>query len=148
MTLDEIPKEAMSDVGDAIKRICEGLGKAADEILTHSMSLAHKNQELSALKDDQALTEAKIRVKVSTAINEETRKAYYPNIDSQNAQILIETSEDDSYVNNELILLDTQLAIEMLKAKLTRLHEKRKDIGVEKEMILVIGSVSWIGDGA
>lgn len=121
--------------GVIISRIREDLEKAADEILELSKQLATKNQELNALKDDQALKEARIRAAVSTATNKETGRPRFPNVDAQNARVVVELSESDDYVGHKIILLDTQGEVEVLKAQLVRLHEKRKDARTEADLI-------------
>jgi septal ring factor EnvC (AmiA/AmiB activator) len=121
--------------GAVVSRIRKDLEEAADEILVISKELAQKNAELNALKDDQAVREARIRIIVSTAINEQNRPLY-PNVDSQNAAVIGKLKENDDYVGYEEILLGAQLDAEILKAQLIRLHEKRRDSRTEAELLV------------
>ena len=126
--------------GAIVSRIRNELRLPAEAILALSEDLAHLNQENGALKDDLALVEARIRVNVSTAVNE-NGKPKYPNVDAQNARVLVEMSESDNYVGKKILMLDKQLEIEMVKAKLNREHEKRRDSRTEAE--LLVGLHDW-----
>ena len=121
--------------GSVVSRIRKDLEEAADEILEASKKLAQKNQELNALKDDQASREAKWRVQAATALNAQN-KPQFANLDAQNAAVTLALKGDDDYVGHKIILLDTILEIEMLKAQLVRLHEKRRDSRTEAELLV------------
>ena len=121
--------------GTIVSRIRKELEDAAEQIFTESVALAKKNQELNALKDDQASREARIRMIISTALNEQNRPLY-PNVDAQNAAVIGKLKENDDYVGHKLILFDTLVEIEMLKARLVRLHEKRRDSRTEAELLV------------
>ena len=121
--------------GTIVSRIRKELEDAAEQIFTESVALAKKNQELNALKDDQASREARIRMIISTALNEQNRPLY-PNVDAQNAAVIGKLKENDDYVGHKIILFDTLVEIEMLKARLVRLHEKRRDSRTEAELLV------------
>jgi septal ring factor EnvC (AmiA/AmiB activator) len=121
--------------GSVVSRIRKDLEEAADKILELSKQVAKKNQELNALKDDQASREAKWRVQVATVLNEQN-KPKYANLDAQNAAVTMALNADDDYAGHKIIQLDTALEIEMLKAQLIRLHEKRRDSRTEAELLV------------
>jgi predicted phage tail protein len=121
--------------GTIVSRIRKELEEAADEILEISKVLAHKNHELNALKDDQASREAKWRVQVATVLNEQN-KPKYANLDAQNAAVTMALNADDDYGDHKVLQLDTALEIEMRKAQLIRLHEKRRDSRTEAELLV------------
>jgi hypothetical protein len=110
------------------------LDDAADEILKLSEDIARDDLLASEFKDQIALKEATIRVGVSTAMNKETGRARYPNIDAQNAETLIELEDEIDYSTIKNTLLDTLLGIEIKKAKRTRLEQRRHDVRTEVEL--------------
>jgi hypothetical protein len=110
------------------------LDTAADEILSISKELAEKTKLVNALKDDLATMEAEIRVNVCMQMNEQGRPKY-ANLDAQNAAVLIGMRNQP---DKKILLLESLCEIELLKAKLVRIHETRHDTRVEADLIAAL----------
>jgi len=110
------------------------LDTAADEILSISKELAEKTKLVNALKDDLSTMEAEIRVNVCMQMNEQGRPKY-ANLDAQNAAVLIGMRNQP---DKKILLLESLCEIELLKAKLVRIHETRHDTRVEADLIAAL----------
>ena len=110
------------------------LDTAADQILSVSKDLAEKTKLVNALKDDLSTMEAEIRVNVCMQMNEQGRPKY-ANLDAQNAAVLIGMRNQP---DKKILLLESLCEIELLKAKLVRIHETRHDTRVEADLIAAL----------
>ena len=110
------------------------LDTAADQILSVSKDLAEKTKLVNALKDDLATMEAEIRVNVCMQMNAQGRPQY-ANLDAQNAAVLIAMKNKP---DKKILLLESLCEIELLKAKLIRLHETRRDTRTESDLIAAL----------
>ena len=117
------------------KQVSFDLGTAADDILDLSTNIADNNRNLSAFKDEMAAYEAEARVDASQ-INPQTGKPFYPNVDAQAAAVLLTLNKSEKYVVRRNAMRDLTMQNEIRKAELLRLHEARRDIRTEAEIIL------------
>ena len=138
MTIDELPTEQLNAAGATIKRIGDALSKAADDILVKSTELAIVSRDAAFLKDVLAHVEALKRADISTAVNPETKRPLLPNLDAQNAAVNVALFDDTRYQDDKKQLQQYICKAEVLKAEIVRLHEQRKDVNVEKELIIAL----------
>jgi hypothetical protein len=117
------------------RQVSVDLNEAADDILELSTTLAENNREFNAFKDEMAAYEAEARVDASQ-INPQTGKPYYPNVDAQAAAVLLTLNKSEKYRVRRNAMRDLTMQIEIRKAKLLRLHEQRRDIKTETDIIL------------
>lgn len=121
--------------GTIISRITKKLEEAAISIATLSEEMAEQSLAIDALKWTINRKEATVRVEISTATND-MGKPKYPNIDAQNAAVLIELEKDKDYTSNKALIMEYQKQIEIKKAHLNLFHETRRDARTEAELII------------
>jgi hypothetical protein len=120
--------------GHILRHIRNTQAKAAKKLFEAAGQLADYNCELNELKRELALSEAKVRVEVSTKANPQTGKLFYQNIDSQNAAVIVELGSDQKHEQKLSEKAGLELEIEKIKAKILYLHEWRRDLRTEADL--------------
>lgn len=137
MSLDEVPTEVLTAAAATTKRLMDTLESAANDILKAQHSIAQMTLDAAVIKDRMDVKEAANMVYASTEKGADG-KHVYPNGDAQKAFVVQALFADSEYETDRESYRIIQREIEIAKAEITRLHEKRKDTNVEKELIIAL----------
>jgi hypothetical protein len=121
-----------------ITRIVNALDKCATYINDETNALIDSNAEANMMKDKLSYFEAEAFITSTLQMNDNGDKLKYPNIKAQESAALISVESNFKYTEAREVYRAQSMSIEKTKARITRLHEKRRDLNVEVELLKVM----------